>query len=67
MAKSGKVKVCLPPEGDIPHGLILCINRGGRHLPLLEILGGGAQLALLRLAGTCIIPVWGQLVLSQGL
>ena len=67
IAKSGKAKVCLPLEGDIPHGLILCISRGGRLLPLLQILGGGAQLALLRFAGTGVVPVWSQLFLPQGL
>ena len=67
MAKSGKAKVCLPLEWDIPHGLILYISGGGRLLPLLQILGGGAQLALLRFAGTGVVPVWSQLFLPQGL
>ena len=56
MVKSGKTKVCLPLEWDIPQGLILCISGGGRLLPLLQILGGGAQLAFLRLAGTSVVP-----------
>ena len=68
MAKSGKAKACLPLEWDIlPQGLILCINRGGRLLPLLQILGGAANFALLRLAGTGVVPVGSQVGIPQGL
>ena len=68
MAKSGKAKACLPLEWDIlPQGLILCISRGGRFLPLLQIFGGAAHLALLRLAGTGVVPVRSQVFLPQGL
>ena len=65
MAKSWKAKVCLPLEWDILQGIIPCINRGGRFLPLLQILGGAAHLALLRLAGTGVVPVRSQVGIPQ--
>ena len=61
MAKSGKAKACLPLEWNILQCIILCINRGGRFLPLLQILGGAAYFAFLRLAGTGVVPVGSQL------
>ena len=67
MAKSGKAKACLPFEWDILQGIILCINRGGRLLPLLQILGGATYFALLRLAGTGVVPVRSQVGIPQGL
>ena len=62
-----KARLCLSFQGDtLPQGLIFYDGNGGRLLLLLLIVGGASTFALLRLAGTGIIPVGCQLVVLQG-